>query len=81
MRERGRVLWFDGTRRYGFCRRSDQPGTDDVYVCSRALAEAGIAEVQAGDILEYTPKPDSRGRSSRAHDIKLILRNRVSGQI
>ena len=71
-RYRGRVLFFNGFRRYGFCERADG---QQFYIGVNALMASGLGAVAAGDILEFSTV-DSGGRSARAVEITLITHGR-----
>jgi cold shock CspA family protein len=72
-RFRGRIMFFNPYRRYGFVRRTD--GTE-FYVGPNALMAAGMEAVAADDLIEFSVAEGQPGRSQRAVDIMLIAHGR-----
>jgi cold shock CspA family protein len=72
-RFRGRIMFYNPYRRYGFVRRTD--GTE-FYVGPNALMEAGMEAVAADDLIEFSVAEGQPGRSQRAVEIMLITHGR-----
>ena len=47
---KGKIKWFNPTKGYGFI---EVEGSKDVFLHVSALQEAGISELQEGEIIEF----------------------------
>ena len=60
MPARGKVKWFNPTKRFGFVELSD--GSGDAFLHATVLSRLGISTVQPGETLELRVAPGERGR-------------------
>jgi CspA family cold shock protein len=56
---RGKVKWFNPTKRFGFVELSD--GSGDAFLHATVLSRLGISTVQPGETLELRVAPGERG--------------------
>ena len=59
MPARGKVKWFNPTKRFGFVELSD--GSGDAFLHATVLSRLGISTVQPGETLELRVAPGERG--------------------
>jgi len=59
MPARGKVKWFNPTKRFGFVELSD--GSGDAFLHATVLSRLGISTVQPGETLELRVSPGERG--------------------
>ena len=55
----GTVKFFNATRGYGFISPSD--GSKDVFVHISAVEQAGMSQLNEGQVLSFDIQPDARG--------------------
>lgn len=78
----GKVKWYNGKKCFGFI-APDTPNedgnTDDVFVHSSALKEAGIRFLNENDIVEFEEEP--RNDKLSVTTLKLIQRDEESARL
>lgn len=73
-RVEGRVKWFDPERGYGFIGRQ---GGSDVYVHIREVWQAGLDELEEGQLVTFTLRTDAKG--PRAQELALMEKAGLGG--
>ena len=73
---RGKVKFYDATRGFGFVCRDD--GGPDIFVHASAMRRSGVADLAAGDAIEFLAEQDPRGRLF-ATNLR-VLTSRVGGE-
>ncbi len=56
---KGTVKFFNSTRGFGFI--SPEDGTKDVFVHISAVAQAGMSQLDEGQVVGFDIQPDARG--------------------
>ena len=79
---KGKVKWYNGKKCFGFI-TPDTPNengnTDDVFVHSSALKEAGIRFLNENDIVEF--EEETRNDKLSVTTLKLIQRDEESARL
>ena len=79
---KGKVKWYNGKKCFGFI-APDTPNedgnTDDVFVHSSALKEAGIRFLNENDIVEFEDEP--RNGKLSVTTLKLVQRDEESARL
>ena len=73
-RVEGRVKWFDPERGYGFISRQ---GGSDVYVHIRELWQAGLEDLEPGQLVTFTIRTNEKG--PRAQEIAPVEKAGLGG--
>ena len=78
----GKVKWYNGKKCFGFITpdtANEQGNTDDVFVHSSSLKEAGIRFLNENDIVEFDEEVRNDGKLS-VTTLKLIQRDEESAK-
>jgi cold shock protein len=59
--ERVEVKWFNRVRGYGFVKRPDDSGGEDVFVHMETVRHAHLGDLQPGQVLEARIAPSGKG--------------------
>ena len=67
VKARGKVIWYDPRKGYGYASRKDDP---EVFLHYGAIRTDGVIELKKGQEIEFILEQTDRG--AIAHEIKLV---------